>query len=623
MSARLRLRCAIYTRKSTEEGLEQDFNSLEAQHEACAAYIASQASLGWSVVGERYDDGGISGGTMERPALQRLLAHLQAGRIDVVVVYKIDRLTRSLTDFARIVEVFDQAQASFVSVTQQFNTTTSMGRLTLNVLLSFAQFEREVTAERIRDKIAASKRKGIWMGGTVPLGYQVIDRKLLAKEPEASFVRHLFDRYAELQSVPKLLAEVDRQLAASEANEIGGGPRPQVEPVQGARKPDGVNACSRTAEALGAADDAGPVERIGPMPPSYVRRVRAGQLYRLLANPIYVGRLRHKDQVHDGQHEGIVAPGRFQHVQDILAGNAVRARKEVRALQSRHPLSGLVFDETGDRLSPSHSTSRGRRYEYYVSSRSLAKNGGARNAGARNGAARDGWRLPAAQLHEAVLAIIGTFLLGGTRLTEELSGTSTNRQMLLIDRAAALAETLRDPAQLVTGGWGRIRPLVHRIEVTPARLSCVIDRTRLLDILIGTETADDNAASSSELSQSQPITLSASLQMKRRGQEARIVMPSSTKAQHKPDPILVDLIARAHLYLDTLIALPAPSIAAVAKRHDVHPAEVSRILPLAFLAPAIAEAILAGRQPAELTGRRLSRIDLPIDWTGQRALLGA
>lgn len=184
----IKLRCAIYTRKSTDEGLDQAFNSLDAQREACEAYIASQAGLGWRLVKDRYDDGGLSGGTMERPALQRLLDEVRQGRVDVIVVYKIDRLTRSLMDFARMVEIFDGAKVSFVSVTQQFNTTTSMGRLTLNVLLSFAQFEREVTAERIRDKIAASKRKGIWMGGTVPFGYRMADRKLVAEPIEAACV---------------------------------------------------------------------------------------------------------------------------------------------------------------------------------------------------------------------------------------------------------------------------------------------------------------------------------------------------------------------------------------------------------------------------------------------------
>ena len=204
-------RCAIYTRKSSEEGLEQDFNSLDAQHEACAAYIKSQTSEGWKLVRDRYDDGGISGGTLERPGLQRLLADIATGHIDVVVVYKVDRLTRSLLDFAKLVEAFDKAGTSFVSITQSFNTTTSMGRLTLNMLLSFAQFEREVTAERIRDKIAQSKARGMWMGGTPPIGYRPDGRSLAIVEQDAAIVRHIFSRYAELANVRLLAEELDQQ----------------------------------------------------------------------------------------------------------------------------------------------------------------------------------------------------------------------------------------------------------------------------------------------------------------------------------------------------------------------------------------------------------------------------
>ncbi len=206
-----RLRCAIYTRKSTEEGLEQAFNSLDAQRDACESYIASQRHEGWILTPDAYDDGGFSGGNMERPGLKQLLADIEAGKIDVIVVYKVDRLTRSLADFAKIVERLDAKEASFVSVTQAFNTTTSMGRLTLNVLLSFAQFEREVTSERIRDKIAASKKKGLWMGGPVPLGYQVIDRKLIIHEDEAKTVRHIYQRYLELRSVGELIEVLSRE----------------------------------------------------------------------------------------------------------------------------------------------------------------------------------------------------------------------------------------------------------------------------------------------------------------------------------------------------------------------------------------------------------------------------
>lgn len=591
---RQRLRCAIYTRKSSEEGLEQEFNSLDAQREACTAYILSQASLGWTLIADRYDDPGISGGTMERPALQRLLADLQARRIDVVVVYKIDRLTRSLTDFARIVEVFDAAGASFVSVTQQFNTTTSMGRLTLNVLLSFAQFEREVTAERIRDKIAASKKKGIWMGGTVPLGYQVVARKLIAREPEAGFIRHLFSRYAELKSVPKLAREINRRVSESSAN---------------AAASSGAVTDLQQPDTEGAHVGVQPSDGSSP----HLRKVTAGQLYRLLSNPAYIGKLRHKDEVHDGEHQGIVDPQLFDRVQKILAANAVRSRKETRTVESRHPLNGLIFDEKGDRLSPSHSSSNGRRYEYYVSSRNLANNGGA----------KDGWRLPAAPLHDAVLSMIRAFLMDAPRVSQAMADAlSSEQQAKLIDLASAYADGMLANAHTASIDWRSIRSFVHRIDVGHEALGCAIDRKKLVACL-GSDFSDraEPASASDAPDNTSIITLTTPWQMKRRGQEARIVMPSSSGASQKPDPVLVYLIARAHLYLETLITTPSPSIAAVADQHGVHPAEVSRILPLAFLAPSITEAILTGRQPAELTGRRLSRIDLPIVWAEQRVLL--
>jgi site-specific DNA recombinase len=276
-----RLRCAIYTRKSSEEGLEQDFNSLDAQREACEAYVASQRHEGWGVLPQMYDDGGFSGATMERPALQQLLADVAAGQIDVVVVYKVDRLTRSLSDFAKIVEIFDKRQVSFVSVTQAFNTTTSMGRLTLNVLLSFAQFEREVTGERIRDKIAASKRKGMWMGGQPPLGYDAKDRKLVVNEAEAEVVRHIFRRYCELKSVRLLKSELD---------------------------PEGILSKVRLASDG---------SRYGGRP------LARGALYLKLANRIYRGEIVHKGQSYPGDHAPIIDEPLWNEVQQILSANRV------------------------------------------------------------------------------------------------------------------------------------------------------------------------------------------------------------------------------------------------------------------------------------------------------------
>ena len=320
------LRCAVYTRVSTESGLEQDFNSLDNQREASEAYIKSQAHEGWKLVRERYDDGGFSGGSMERPALQKLLDDVRARKIDIIVVYKVDRLTRSLADFAKLVELFDAHGVSFISVTQAFNTTTSMGRLTLNMLLSFAQFEREITGERIRDK-AAAKRKGIWMGGAVPLGYRVEDRALHVVEDEAEFVRNLFRRYLELGSVVRLKTALDAENVRS--------------PVRTSKRG------RRTGGSL----------------------MSRGHLYWILSNPIYVGRLRHKGQIHDGLHPAIVDVEIWERVQQRLASQT----------QPRRPpqpndhsfLVGKLYDDRGNRMGASHASKGRRRWRYYVSRAAL------------------------------------------------------------------------------------------------------------------------------------------------------------------------------------------------------------------------------------------------------------
>ena len=321
---RQRLRCAIYTRKSTEEGLEQDFNSLDAQREACEAFIASQKHEGWVALPTHYDDGGYSGGTLERPALQRLLDDIRGSKVDVVVVYKIDRLTRSLLDFAKIVEVFDAHGVSFVSVTQAFNTATSMGRLTLNVLLSFAQFEREVTGERIRDKIAASKKKGMWMGGYPPLGYDVKDRKLVVNEAEAETVRYIFRRYQELGSVRLLKEHLDAAGIVSK-------------------------------------------HRIAPDGRPYGGKpIARGALYHMLQNRIYRGEIVHKNQAYPGEHAPIIDDDLWQKVQTTLAANRV----DRGAGKGNHHLSllaGLIYDAHGELMTPSHAVKKGVRYRYYVS----------------------------------------------------------------------------------------------------------------------------------------------------------------------------------------------------------------------------------------------------------------
>jgi DNA invertase Pin-like site-specific DNA recombinase len=317
-------RCAIYTRKSTEEGLDQEFNSLDAQREACAAYVLSQKHEGWSLLPDYYDDGGYTGGNMDRPGLKRLLANVEAGKVDVIVVYKVDRLTRALSDFSKIVDVLDAAGASFVSVTQAFNTTTSMGRLTLNVLLSFAQFEREVMGERVRDKIAASKRKGIWMGGPVPLGYDVVDRKLVINEPEAETVRYIFRRYLELGSVRELMAAL-----ASE------GVRSKVQTMRDGSKRGGC---------------------------AFVR----GPLYCLLKNPIYVGRIQHHKAVYPGQHEALMPIELWDEVQALLRENGA-SRKLGKNSTDPSLLAGRIRDGEGRPMIATYSSTGSRRYRYYIS----------------------------------------------------------------------------------------------------------------------------------------------------------------------------------------------------------------------------------------------------------------
>jgi len=324
------LRCAVYTRKSTEDGLEQEVNSLDAQREACEAYILSQRHEGWSLVLGHYDDGGFSGGNLERPGLKALLGDVDAGLVDVIVVYKVDRLTRSLADFAKIVERLDAKQASFVSVTQAFNTTTSMGRLTLNVLLSFAQFEREVTGERIRDKIAASKKKGLWMGGPVPLGYEVIERKLVPVPEEAERVRTIMRRYLDTRSVPALLEQLRAEGVATKVQRRVSGPHR------------------------------------GGIP------FRRGSLFYLLKNPVYRGKIVHKGNAHDGEHEAIVDEDLWERVQMQLREKAP-PRKRPKNDRQNALLVGLLVDQHQRQIVPTYTTKGTRRYAYYETRKDLAR----------------------------------------------------------------------------------------------------------------------------------------------------------------------------------------------------------------------------------------------------------
>jgi site-specific DNA recombinase len=358
--------CAVYTRKSTEEGLEQDFNSLDAQREACLSYIASQKAEGWVPVLESYDDGGFSGGTLERPALKRLMEDIKAGKVNIIVVYKIDRLTRALMDFSKLVEVFDQHGVTFVSITQSFNTTTSMGRLTLNVLLSFAQFEREVIGERVRDKIAASKKKGMWMGGNPPLGYDIQFRQLVPNKVEAKTVQHIFERYLYHNNVIRLKQELDREkkfskvLTYKDGRVVGGKP------------------------------------------------FSRGALYALLSNPIYIGQIRHKDKIYEGQHKGIIPVELWTSVQENLANNAsvCKGHKTSREINL---LKGLLFDADGIPYTPGYTAKGKKQYRYYISQNLIQMR-----------EHPDGLlgRLPAHEIESTVEAIIRTHLTSQSNVAE-------------------------------------------------------------------------------------------------------------------------------------------------------------------------------------------------------------
>lgn len=363
-------RCAIYTRKSSEEGLEQEFNSLHAQREACEAYVKSQKHEGWQLIKTAYDDGGISGGTMERPALQQLLVDVRENKIDIIVVYKVDRLSRSLADFAKMVELFDAHAVSFISITQQFNTTTPMGRLTLNILLSFAQFEREVTGERIRDKIAASKAKGMWMGGVVPLGYDIIERKLSVNPQEAETVRYIFRQYMEVGCVRLLQEKIAEEGIRSKSRD--------------SVKRPGNNVLSR------------------------------GGLYNLLSNPVYIGQIRHKKSCHQGMHEPIIDQLLWEQAQRRLASQASGKSSDTRKTESSL-LLGKLFDESGKCLTPSHANKKGKRYRYYISH------------GLNTKTTSQGWRLPAQEIEQAAVAAIREILNNQNVVTGALqeAGIST------------------------------------------------------------------------------------------------------------------------------------------------------------------------------------------------------
>ena len=566
---RQRVRCAIYTRKSTEEGLEQDFNSLDAQREACEAFISSQKHEGWVTLPMQYDDGGYSGGTLERPALQRLLADIRESKADVVVVYKIDRLTRSLLDFAKIVEVFDAHGVSFVSVTQAFNTATSMGRLTLNVLLSFAQFEREVTGERIRDKIAASKKKGMWMGGYPPLGYDVKDRKLVVNEVEAETVRYIFRRYQELGSVRLLKEHLDAEGIVSKRRTA----------------PDGRPYGSK------------PITR--------------GAFYHMLQNRIYRGEIVHKNQAYPGEHAPIIDDDLWQKAQTTLAANRVD-RGAGKGNNHVSVLAGLIYDAHGELMTPSHAVKKGARYRYYVS-KSLV-------TGGHNKATRRGQRIPASHIEALVTGRIRAWLADPVAI---LNAVQCHRpdavaQKRLLDEAARLAASWQefDAEQL----RAILRAVVTRVQVHSDRVDLTLDQMGVA-LWLNAKDQRQSAHPGGDDRERYLTVLTIPARLKRTGIEMRMVVEDGSEPANV-DPVLVRLLVRAHAIRARLLEEPSLPLKEIAAEEGISSSYVTRLLRLAFLAPDIVTAILNGRHPPQLTANRLmDDTRLPLDWTAQRELL--
>src|ERR1700680_3516857 len=527
------VRCAIYTRVSTEHGLDQEFNSLDAQYEAASAYIKSQAHAGWTVIRSRYDDGGYSGGSTDRPDLQKLLDDIRARKIDVIVVYKVDRLTRSLADFAKLVELFDAQGVSFVSVTQQFNTTTSMGRLTLNVLLSFAQFEREVTSERIRDKIAASKRKGLWVGGPLPLGYEMKDGKVAVVEDEAERVRLIYRRYLELSGVNALVRDL---------------------------KDKDIRTKTRL-RATGATHGGIPFER--------------GSLFYLLRNRFYIGEVKYKGEILPGEQPAIMDRQLFDAVQQKLTDQW--SHRNHSKSKSDHLLTGLLFDDAGHRMIPTHATKAGIRYRYYVSLPHLKGESKTASVGSVS-------RIPATDIEDIIVKSVNEHLVAQHDHPTSSSAHADDR--------------------------GVIAEQVVRIDV---------HKDRLMVGFKSTGTKEESHSTDGQM-------LSIPWQKPPSRKSRQILIPLGvSRNEVRPTRIerrarLVNAIARGRRWLDEIVSSSATDIEQIAARQKCSVRQVNMTISLAFLAPDLVRAAVEGRLLRGIGVERLR--DAPAEWSRQFETLG-
>ncbi len=553
-----KIRCAIYTRKSTEEGLDQEFNSLDAQREACAAYIMSQRHEGWTLVPDHYDDGGFTGGNMDRPGLKKLLADVEAGKVDVIVVYKVDRLTRALSDFAKIVDVLDEAGASFVSITQAFNTTTSMGRLTLNVLLSFAQFEREVISERVRDKVAASKRKGMWMGGNCPLGYDIQDRKLIVNQAEAETVRFIMRRYLELGNVHHLATElrtrgITSKLHRNEEGKVWGG-----------------------------------------------KTIVAGALYHILNNQLYRGVIMHKGEAYPGEHDAIVDDELWTAVQEKLASNRIERRHQTNA-DEVSLLAGMIRDGEGRRMTPSHARRADIRYRYYNS------------VDEGEGPHPRPIRIAARDIEKAVIESLERILAEQAALTTLFPqhGSEGYETADLLRSAALLQRAI--PTMAPSDQRALLLELSLHVIVHADRIEATVNHGALGRRLGAGRLEPDHAAISLAI---------PTLMVRRGTDVKLTIQFDAQASSLRRDPKLVELIVKAHqakrmLGLD---GKPPGLPDGLGYRERNHLARLARLSFLApDIVTAIFE---GSQPSSLQSKRLYRMPELPMDWSSQRAMLG-
>lgn len=541
------VRCAIYTRKSSEEGLEQEFNSLHAQREACEAYVHSQRHEGWELLPKEYDDGGFSGGNVERPALKNLKDDIESSQIDLVLVYKVDRLSRSLSDFVQLVEFFDQHDVAFAAVTQQFNTSTSMGRLTLNVLLSFAQFEREVTSERIRDKIAASKKKGMWMGGCTPLGYKVVERKLVADPHARDLVKGVYEQYLALGNVKDLKHALDL--------------------------------ASQTSPSTGK-----PFSR--------------GALYTILKNPVYIGEIQHKGERYPGEHDAIIDQTTWEKTQALLTGNRTVSATKARSLSL---LAGLLYDDKGNPMSPTHTRKGSKRYRYYVSQAVLQY---------RVDDAGSVQRISGPKLEQSVLDCLSQLLLDKDKLFEELdlAVEPTQRISKIYDEATRLSAHCSDmePSQLKS----LLAQIMSKVTTASDNLQIDILAAELYKLLTGKKPDSSKT----------DFSLHEAVELRRSGRESRLCLPGQVPPSSSNSiKALQSATIKGLTWAMEIRKGISSSYKEIAERESVRPEYVRHLSSLSLLSPEVLDAIVQGRVSENLTLERI-KSGIPSDWEKQKSL---